>query len=305
MARVVWGRLLHTVLSLFAVSLLTFALVRLTGDPVLAILPMDASQQEYVRLRAELGLDQPLALQYAAYVSQLLAGNLGYSYTTRGPVTAIIAERFPVTLYLGIAALLIVFGVGVPVGLYSAYWQGGWLDRAGRFTAVVGQSVPQFWLGLILILVFAVRLGWLPAGGYGGLGYLTLPAITMAWTATAGITRLMRSSALEVLNSDYIRFARIKGVPENAVLWKHALRNAALPVLTLGGVVTADLITGSIVTETVFAWPGLGQLIINSIHSRDFPVIQGLVLVFCAIFIATNLMVDLVYVVMNPRLRTK
>jgi peptide/nickel transport system permease protein len=304
-ARVVLDRLLHTLLSLFAVTLLTFALVRLTGDPVLAILPMDASQQDYTRLRAQLGLDQPVALQYVSYLRQLIVGNLGYSYTTREPVTGIIAERFPVTLYLGVAALLIVFGVGVPVGLYSAYWQGGWLDRIGRFTAVVGQSVPQFWLGLILILVFAVRLGWLPAGGYGGLDYLALPAMTMAWTATAGITRLMRSSTLEVLNSDYIRFSRVKGVPERAVLWKHALRNAALPVLTLGGVVTGDLITGSIVTETVFAWPGLGQLIINSIHSRDFPVIQGLVLLFCAIFIVTNLIVDLVYVAMNPRLRTK
>ena len=305
MVRLVLDRLLHTLLSLFAVTLLTFALVRLTGDPVLAILPMDASQQDYLKLRAQLGLDQPVAFQYVSYLRQLIVGNLGYSYTTREPVTAIIAERFPVTLYLGIAALMIVFGVGVPVGLYSAYWQGGWLDRVGKFTAVVGQSVPQFWLGLILILVFAVRLGWLPAGGYGGLGYLTLPAITMAWTATAGIMRLMRSSTLEVLNSDYIRFSRIKGVPERAVLWKHALRNAALPVLTLGGVVTADLITGSIVTETVFAWPGLGQLIINSIHSRDFPVIQGLVLTFCAIFIATNLMVDLVYVSMSPRLHAK
>lgn len=304
MARAVAERILHTVLSLVAISLLAFGMVRLTGDPVLVILPIEASPADYARVHAELGLDQPVYVQYFRYVGQLLQGNLGTSYRTRTSVGAVISDRLPATLQLGAAALLIVFGLGIPLGLYSAYWQGGWLDRVVQLGAAFGQSAPQFWIGLILIIVFAIHLGVLPAGGYGDWRFIILPALTMAWAASAGITRLMRSSALDVLGTDYIKFVRMKGLAEQKVLWKHCLRNAALPVLTLGGVLTADLVTGSVVTETVFAWPGLGQLIVQSIHSRDFPVIQAAVIMFGLVYIVLNLLVDITYIVLNPTLRT-
>ncbi|MGH7861297.1 MAG: ABC transporter permease [Candidatus Dormibacteraceae bacterium] len=304
MGRAITERLVHTVLSLIAVTILAFGIVRLTGDPVLAILPVDATKQDITRVRAELGLDQPIYVQYGRYMVQLAHGDLGISYLTRTPVIDVIAQRLPATLQLGGAALLLVFGVGIPLGLYAAYWQGGWLDRSVGFGAVLGQSAPQFWVGLLLILVFAVHFRLVPAGGYGGFLFFILPAFTMALASFAGITRLTRSSTIEVMAADYVRFLRVKGLSDQVILWKHALRNAALPVLTLGGVVTADLVTGSVVTETVFAWPGIGQLIINSIHARDFPVIQAVVLVFAVVYLGINLVVDITYIILNPRLRT-
>jgi peptide/nickel transport system permease protein len=284
--------------------LVAFGLVRLTGDPIFVYLPADATPADEARLRVQLGLDQPVDVQYLRYLEKLSHGDLGISFQTRTPVDQLVSQRLPATLVLSGTALLIVIGFGIPLGMYAAYWQGSAFDKFARFIAVLGQSAPQFWVGLILILVVAVRMGLLPAGGYDGVEYIFLPAITIAWASMAGVTRLMRSSMLEVLGSDYIKFGRMKGLPEQQLLWKHALRNAALPVLTLGGLMTADLVTGTVVVETVFAWPGLGQLTITSIAARDFPIMQAAILLFCGIYIAMNLVVDLLYAVLNPRLRS-
>jgi ABC-type dipeptide/oligopeptide/nickel transport system permease component len=304
MTRTLVERFFHTALSLFAVTLVAFGLVRLTGDPVLVYLPGNATAADEANLRAQLGLDQPVEIQYLRYLEKLSHGDLGVSFQTRTSVDSLIAQRLPATLVLGGVALVIVLGFGIPLGVYSAYWQGSVFDHVARFIAVLGQSAPQFWVGLLLILIVAVRFGLLPAGGYEGAQYIVLPAVTIAWASMAGITRLMRSSMLEVLNSDYIKFVRMKGLRESQVLWKHALRNAALPVLTLGGLITADLVTGTVVVETIFAWPGIGQLTINSIQARDFPIMQAAILLFCGIYIVMNLIVDVLYVVLNPRLRT-
>ena len=303
MIRLVIERLIHATVSLLAVTVLAFGLVRLTGDPALILLPIRGTPEDYARIRAQLHLNDPLIIQYGRYLTSLAKGDLGQSYTSREPVAGIIEQRLGPTLQLGAVALFLVIGIGIPAGLYSAYWQGGWLDRFSRLIAVLGQSAPAFWVGLLLIYGFAVRLRMLPPGGYGGLNSFILPAATIALGSGAGIIRLMRSCALDVLSTDYIRFCRMKGLSEQKVLWKHTLRNAVLPVLTLVGTLTGSLVAGSIVTETVFAWPGLGQQMVVSINSRDFPVIQGAVLVFAAVYITINLFVDVMFLLLKPSLR--
>ena len=237
------------------------------------------------------------------FLGQLIHGNLGQSISLDAPVGQLIQERFPVTLELAVAAILIVLVVAVPLGIFSAYWRGGWLDRCARLFAALGQSAPGFWVGLLLIVVFAVRLRILPAGGRLGLESLVLPAVTLAIAPVAGLTRLLRSSMIEVLNTDYVKFLRVKGLSERQILWKHALRNAGLAALTFVGVLMAELITGSIVIELVFDWPGMGQLLGLAIQGRDFPVIQAVVLMFSLIFVVVNLLVDITYTILDPRLR--
>jgi peptide/nickel transport system permease protein len=285
------------------VSLLVFGMVRLTGNPVLELLPDSASPADVARLHAHLGLDRPLPEQYVIYVRQVLTGDFGTSLALHEPVKDAVSQRIGPTLRLSLAAIVLMLVVGIPAGIYAAYWQGGWFDRSARWLAALGQSAPQFWVGLLLVMLFAVRWKVLPAGGYGGITHLILPAFTVAVVSMAGILRLVRSSMLEVLTAEYVKFLRAKGVSERRILWKHALRNASLPVLTFAGVLIAGLLTGSVVAETVFVWPGLGQLTYQSIQSRDFPVIQAAVLFFSAIYIAVNFAVDIAYVLLNPRLR--
>jgi peptide/nickel transport system permease protein len=215
-----------------------------------------------------------------------------------------ILQRLPATVQLGGAALFLSLAVGIPLGVYAGYWRDGALDQFVRFFAVLGQSAPTFWVGIILVLVFALHLNLLPTGGRGGIEHLILPAVTMAWASLAGVTRLMRSSLMENLEADYVTFCRIKGLSERAVLWKHAFRNAFLPVLTFGGVLAANAITGSVVTEAVFVWPGMGRLLIDAIEGRDFPVVQGIVIVYSAVYVVCALAVDVLYAYLNPRLRT-
>ena len=257
----------------------------------------------YDQVRTELGLDRPLIVQYFSYLGDLLHGDLGVSFQSQLSVSEMIANRLPATLELGGAALLVTFVVGIPLGLYAGYRRGSVVDRIASLLAVLGQAAPTFWIGILAVLVLAVHLGVLPAGGRGGISHLILPAVTMAWASIAGVTRLMRSSVLETLESDYIRLCRVKGMSESRVLWKHALRNAALPVLTFGGVVTAGMMTGSVVTEAVFVWPGIGRLLLDAIGSRDFPVVQGVVLVLAGVYIVVNVVVDIFYAYLNPRLR--
>lgn len=303
--RILLIRFFHAALSIIGLTIIIFLMVRITGDPVSLILPDEATRETHELVRSNLGLDRPLPIQYALFLKSLAEGDLGTSFSFHIPVWELVQQRFPATVLLAIVALLASLLVGVPLGLYSAYWRGGWIDRVARFGAVLGQAAPPFWVGIILIIVFGVHLQVLPAGGYGGLSYLILPAIALALPAIAGLTRLVRSSMIEVLETDYVKFLRIKGVPEREIIWKHGLRNAGLTALTFMGVIAASMLTGSVVVESVFAWPGVGQLMAQAIAARDFPVIQGVVLIFSILYVGMNLIVDLLYAVLNPRLRTR
>ncbi len=301
--RVVLARVGHALLSMLLLSLFIFSVVRVTGDPTYLLLPETATQEQFDRLRTDLGLDKPLIVQYGIFLGHTLQGDLGMSYRLGVPVAELIKQRFPATLQLGLSAIALALLLGVPLGVYSAYRRGGWLDGIARVFAVLGQSAPAFWTGLILILIVAVHFHWLPSGGYGGIDHLLLPAFTIGFAAIAGLTRLVRSSMIEVLETDYVKFLRLKGVPERSILWKHGLRNAGLSAITYIGVLTAGVLTGSVVVETVFVWPGMGQLISQAITARDFAVVQGVVLMFSIVYIVANLIVDLAYAVLNPRLR--
>jgi len=297
------GRVFQTVLSMLVVISIVFVLTRLSGNPVHLLLDVNASERDQQILMHHLGLDQPLPVQYGLYVKNILLGDFGNSVLTRRPVTEHIWERLPATVELGVVAMLLSVLIGVPLGVYSAVRRGGVMDGAARVFAVLGQSMPTFWLGLMLILFFGVVLGVLPAGGRGGLSHLILPAFTLGYFTSAAILRLTRSSMLEVLGSDYIKFARLKGLHEQVVLWKHGLKNALLPVVTFAVMLFVQFLGGAVVTETVFAWPGLGRLILESITTRDYPIVQAGVLVLSALYLTGNLCVDMLYTYLNPRIR--
>ena len=303
MWRYLGGRLVQTVLSMLAVISIVFVLTRLSGNPVLLLLDVNATERDQEILTHHLGLDRPLPVQYGLYVRNVLLGDFGNSILTRRPVTEHIRERLPATVELGLVAMLLSVLIGVPLGMYAAVHRGSVLDSGARVFAVLGQSMPTFWLGLMLILFFGVVLGALPAGGRGGLSHLILPAFTLGYFTSAAILRLTRSAMLEVLGSDYIKFARLKGLSEQVVLWKHGLRNALLPVVTFAVLLFVQFLGGAVVTETVFAWPGLGRLILESITTRDYPIVQAGVLVLSALYLAGNLFVDLLYSYLNPRIR--
>jgi len=299
-------RLGHALISLFVLLVITWGIVRLTGDPVNFLVPPEATVQQRELARQRLGLDRPLIVQFGDYIGGVLRGDLGISYrraSLNTPVADAIVERVPATVYMGLAALLVAVLIGLPLGIYAAYWRGSVFDTVARFLAALGQAVPEFWFGLMLILVFAVGLGVLPSGGAGDPKHVVLPAFTLAFSLVAGLVRLLRSSMIEVLGSEYVSLHRIKGLPEREILWKHALRNAGLTTLTYMGMMVASLLTGSVLVETIFNWPGIGRLFIEAVSFRDFPLIQGLILVFGATYIAMNLLVDVLYLVLNPRLR--
>ena len=293
----------HSLLSLFAVLLLVFSLVRLTGDPINFLLEPGAPQAQRDNIREQLALDKSVPQQFVAYVGQLTRGDLGMSFVYRIPVTDLMGQRAPATLTMGAGAIFLTLLLGVPMGVYAAKWRGGKFDRAVRGSAAVFQSLPDFWMGFALILIFAVRLDWLPSGGYGSLGNLVLPSVTLALPAIAGLTRLLRSSMIEELESDYVVFHRIKGTPERTILWKHAMRNASLTTMSYLGIVIAGLFTGSVLVETIFNWQGLGLLFISGISDRDFGIVQGVMLIYALAYIGVNLLVDVSYTILNPRLR--
>jgi len=303
MLRFIVGRAAQSLLGLLVVTFVVFYAARLTGDPTVLMLSEMATREDAARLRAHLGLDKPLAAQYGLFLSQALRGDLGESTRYRRPVTDVLASRFPASLQLGSVAIVISLLIALPIGVYSAVNRGTLLDVAGRMLAVLGQSLPLFWLGLMLMLILAVWLGLLPAAGRGSAASLVLPAVTMGWATTPAIMRLTRSAMLEVLESEYIKLARIKGLSEWRVIWKHALKNALLPVVTFSVLLFAEMIAGAIVTETVFAWPGVGQLLISSVNNRDFPMVQGAVLLLSALFILGNFGVDVLYAYLNPRIK--
>ena len=303
MTRYLAGRLAQTVLSMLVVISIVFVLTRLSGNPVDLLLDANATEQDHAILMRHLGLDRPLPVQYAIYVKNIALGDFGNSVLTRRPVTEHIWERLPATAELGFVAMLLSVLIGVPLGMYSAVRRGSALDSGARIFAVLGQSMPAFWLGLMLILLFGVVLGILPAGGRGGIQHIILPAFTLGYFTSAAILRLTRSAMLEVLGSDYVKFARLKGLHEQIVLWKHGLKNALLPVITFAVMLFVQFLGGAVVTETVFAWPGLGRLILESITTRDYPIVQAGVLVLSALYLTGNLCVDLLYSWLNPRIR--
>jgi ABC-type dipeptide/oligopeptide/nickel transport system permease component len=295
-------RLLLAVPTLAGVLVVVFLLLYVApGDPVLEMVGERADSATIERLRAELRLDEPLPRQFLHYAGGVLRGDLGRSYITGRSILGDILERFPKTLQLAGAAMLLATISGVTIGVLSARSPGGWFDRAAMSITYIGISFPVYWVGLILIVLFAVQLRWLPPSGYGGLAFLVLPAFALGSRSIAFLARMTRSAMLEVLSSDFVRTARAKGVRERAVLGRHALRNALIPVVTVLGLDFGYYLTGSILTETVFSWPGLGRYMVNAIARRDLPAIQGAVLFMSVVFVLVNLITDLLYAASDPR----
>jgi len=302
-ARYVAGRAGQAVLQLFGVTTIVFVLLRLSGDPARLLVPQQATAQDIARIRTQLGLDAPIWKQYLDYLNGLLHFNFGYSYLQSRSALTLVAERLPFTINLAVAALLLSMLIGIPVGMASAYYRRRFLGRALMPFVLVGQSMPAFWLGILLILLFSVRLGWLPSTGFDGPSSIILPAVTLASLTMATLARITRSSFLEQLSADYVRTARSRGAGTGRVLFGHVLRNAALPVVTLLGLEVASLLGGAVITETIFAWPGIGQLTVQAIQARDFPVVQAIVLLVAVIYIGINFVTDMLYAVIDPRVR--
>ena len=302
MSQYVVRRLLQALLVLLGASFFTFVVSQATGDPVTLMAPENASQEQLDALRTELGLDKPILVQYATFLGNAVQGDLGTSIRQRQSVSKLILERLPATLELAFVALVISLVVSFPIGIFVALRRNTIWDLLGTSLSLIGQAMPNFWLGLMLILVFGVTLRILPISGRGTVGHIILPALTLALYAIGRITRMVRSGMLEVMGSDYVRTARAKGLPERAVIWRHTLRNASIPVVTLIGLEFAALLSGTFIVETVFAWPGLGRLAINAVYQRDFPVVQGAVFISAIVFVLVNLGVDLLYGKLDPRI---
>jgi len=304
MQRFIMIRLFYAVVVLFAVSIIVFTLARISGSPIDTMLPFTATESQQDALRRVWGLDKSYPEQYFFFISNAVQGDFGDSVRWRDSTAmGMVWQRFPATLQLAGVAILISVVIALPIGVLSAVKKDTPFDFAGKIFALLGQATPPFWLGIMLIWIFAVKIDWFPTGGKGGLDHLVLPAITAGWFQSAALMRLVRSSMLDVLDSEYVKLARVKGIPEWKVIWKHCLRNAAIPPLTLFGILGAQLMTGLIVTESVFSWPGTGLLAVEAIRGRDYPVIQAVVVLFSIIYIGMNLMVDIIYAYLDPRIR--
>jgi ABC-type dipeptide/oligopeptide/nickel transport system permease component len=303
MKRFVIRRLGYALLSLALLSVTIFLFVRVTGDPTVLLVEPGASKADMDAIRADLGLDRSLPVQYAAFVRDVVRGDFGRSFYYRTPVLELYLSRLPNSLLLAAVAMVFSLIIGIPSGILAAVRVNGWLDGAGKIFALLGLSMPSFWVGLLLILFFSVYLGWLPSSGSGSVWHVLMPAFALGWYFAAAHMRLTRSSMLEVLGSEYVKLARLKGLPEALVIAKHAFKNALIPVLTLAGINLVLMVNVSVVVETVFAWPGIGRLFYEGIAFRDFPVVQATVLLSGAMIIAVNLVVDLLYAVIDPRIR--
>jgi ABC-type dipeptide/oligopeptide/nickel transport system permease component len=301
----VGSRLFRALIALWLVSTVVFVVMRLSGDPVPLLLPPDAPRSEFARVRAELGLDQPLVVQYALFLRNVLRGDFGRSIHFRQPAMEVVLERLPATLELGLAAFGLAVLVALPIGLVSAVRRNSPVDHAAMGVALIGQSAPTFFIGILFILLLSLKAGWFPTSGRGEWAHLVLPALTLALFAMASMARLTRSAVLEVLRADYIRTARAKGLSEALVVAKHTFKNAAIPVVTITGLQFGSLLGGAVVTETVFAWPGIGRLAIQSIYNRDYPVVQSAVFLSAVLFIVLNLLIDLLYGLLDPRVRSR
>ena len=297
-------RLAQSALTLLGVSVLVFVILRvLPGDPARMLLPDGAPESAVAELNRQLGLREPFVVQYGLFLGSVARGDFGQSFQYRAPALRVVLERLPATVHLTLAAMLITIAAGVPLGIFTAVRRGTRYDVAGTIVAVLGQSLPNFWLGIMLILLFGVALRWLPTSGFASWTSLVLPAVTLAAFPPALVARLTRSSMLEILNRDYIRTGRAKGLAERSVVFRHALRNAAIPVLTVIGLQIGALLGGAVITESIFAWPGMGKLIVDAIFFRDFPVVQTVLILSATVFVVINLAVDLLYTVIDPRIR--
>jgi ABC-type dipeptide/oligopeptide/nickel transport system permease component len=296
-------RLLQSALVLLGVSVVVFLILHLTGDPAMLLLPPDATVEDVERFRRDMGFNDPVAVQYLRFLGGALRGDFGVSLRHSEPAMSLVVDRLPATFELAGAGLLIAVALAIPAGIVSAVKRNTAVDYVSTVVALLGQAMPTFWLGIMLILVFSVQLGWLPSSGRGDLAHLILPAITLGLFTTARITRLTRSGMLEVMGQDYIRTARAKGVGEPPVVWKHALRNASIPIVTIVGIELGTLLGGSVITETIFAWPGVGRLSVQAIFNRDYPVVQAAVFLLASTFVIVNLLVDVMYTYLDPRIR--
>lgn len=303
MKRFIVVRLAQAALTLWLLSLAVFLSVHLTGDPAAYLLGPELGSQEYEQLKKNLGLDRPLIVQYGDFMLGLTHLDFGRSAVKGIPARDLLLQRLPATLELALSAFVLSIIVGVPIGILSAVKRDTIFDHFGKLFAVIGIAAPSFWVAIMGILLFGAILGWLPTFGRGGLDHLILPASVLGWASMAGMVRLSRSSMLEVLDSEYVKFARIKGLKESLVIWKHALKNAVIPVLTFSGLTLAGLLNGSVAIEVVFAWPGIGRLMLTGIQTRDFPIVQATVLAAGFFYIATALIVDILYAYVNPRIR--
>jgi ABC-type dipeptide/oligopeptide/nickel transport system permease component len=303
MKRFILKRLGYAVLSLLLLSLTIFLLVRLTGDPAVLLVEPGASQEDMAAIRAQLGLDRPIWVQYGQFMSSVARGDFGHSFYYRTPVLELYLSRLPYSLMLAAAAMAFSLLVGIPSGILAAVFVNRWWDSAGKIFALLGLSLPSFWVGLVMILFFSVYLGWLPSSGSGTALHVVMPAFALGWYFAAAHMRLTRSSMLEVLGSEYVKLARLKGLSEMLVIGKHAFKNALIPVLTLAGINLVIMVNVAVVVETVFAWPGVGRLLYEGIAFRDFPVVQATVLIGGAMIVIVNFFVDILYAVIDPRIR--
>ena len=296
-------RVAHTALILIGITVVVFWVIRLSGDPVLLMLPADASQQDIERLRQSLGFDQPVHVQLWRFMERVATGDFGKSLRFQEPALPLVLDRLPNTVLLALTALSISTLVAIPLGVLSAVRRNSSWDYAAMFVALLGQSMPIFWTGIMLITIFSVALDLFPSSGSGTFRHLVLPAVALGFFSTGRVTRLVRGGMLEVLGQDYVRTARAKGLAERGVVYRHALRNCLLPVITIVGLELGSTLGGAVVTEMVFAWPGVGRLIVSAIFARDYPLVQAAVFVVAAMFVLVNLAVDLLYAVVDPRVR--
>jgi peptide/nickel transport system permease protein len=293
----------QSIIALIGVSILVFVLTRASGNVLDFILPLEASPEDYARVSKEWGLDKPITGQYVTYMWKLLQGDFGESWKWGTGALDVVLEKFPATLQLAGFTLAISSVMGVAFGVLVATKRDTGFDHIGKVIALLGQSLPTFWTGIVLMWIFAVMLDWLPTSGKGGFKHMILPGVTLGWYNVAALMRLTRSAMLEVLDDEYVKLARIKGLPEWKVIFKHCLRNAAIVPLTYFGVIAGYLMVGSVITETVFSWPGVGQLAVEAVRARDYQVVQAVVLFMAGVFIFCNLVVDILYAYLDPRIR--
>jgi len=303
MKKFIVKRLGLALVSLFLLSLTIFLLMRITGDPAVLLAEPGASAADLDAIRAQFGLDRPLWVQYMSFITHLVRGDFGQSFYYRTDVFELYLSRLPASLLLASAAMTFSLLIGIPTGIIAAVRVNQWWDSVGKIFALLGLSMPSFWVGLIMILFFSVYLGWLPSSGSGTVLHLVMPSIALGWVFAAAHMRLTRSSMLEVLGSEYVKLARLKGLPEALVISKHALKNALIPVLTLAGINLVIMVNVAVVVETVFAWPGVGRLLYEGIAFRDFPVVQATVLLGGVMIVVVNLLVDILYAIIDPRIR--
>ena len=303
MQRYLVRRLLISIITLLAVSVIIFIMARMGGDPRSVMLDEFAGEEIWDELGRELGIDKPIYQQYGIFLKDIFTGDYGQSIKERRPVIEVILERLPATMKLAAASFAFSTIIGVPLGILSSINRGSVFDSIGKLVALIGQSAPSFWMGIMLMFLFAVQLEWVKPSGDKEISSIVLPAVTLGWFFVAANLRLVRSAMLDVLDSEYIKLAKAKGVPYRSVVLKHAFRNAMIPPLTFAGVTLGSVVTGSLVAETVFAWPGLGQLAVHALWAFDYPLLQGIVIVFTVMYVAAALLVDISYAYVDPRIR--